>query len=138
MTLTFDHVTDLGAILARVCVPKMADPSREEEQVTLLGEEGLMAGGQALKLGYDQIDYRRPSMRFDFLLRWGRLLGLLALSSFGHSLVSLAVLVWTEVKAYPRALIMFCSACTVTLIRESTDHHSGKHWSRPVYSISST
>lgn len=30
----------------------MADPSREEEQVTLLGEEGLMAGGQALKLGY--------------------------------------------------------------------------------------
>ena len=35
----------------------MADPSREEEQVTLLGEEGLMAGGQALKLGYAQIDY---------------------------------------------------------------------------------
>lgn len=31
----------------------MADPSREEEQVTLLGEEGLRAGGQALKLGYD-------------------------------------------------------------------------------------
>uniref|UniRef100_A0A1E1WEP8 V-type proton ATPase subunit a n=3 Tax=Pectinophora gossypiella TaxID=13191 RepID=A0A1E1WEP8_PECGO len=30
----------------------MADPSREEEQVTLLGEEGLMAGGQALKLGF--------------------------------------------------------------------------------------
>lgn len=32
--------------------PKMADPSREEEQVTLLGEEGMRAGGQALKLGY--------------------------------------------------------------------------------------
>lgn len=30
---------------------QMADPAREEEQVTLLGEEGLMAGGQALKLG---------------------------------------------------------------------------------------
>lgn len=30
---------------------QMADPSREEEQVTLLGEEGLRAGGQALKLG---------------------------------------------------------------------------------------
>ncbi|KAK0168351.1 hypothetical protein PV327_002163 [Microctonus hyperodae] len=30
----------------------MADPSREEEQVTLLGEEGLRAGGQALKLGF--------------------------------------------------------------------------------------
>lgn len=42
--LTFRH---FGA-----CVHKMADPSREEEQVTLLGEEGLMAGGQALKLGY--------------------------------------------------------------------------------------
>lgn len=40
-----------------VCVHKMADPSREEEQVTLLGEEGLMAGGQALKLGYAHIDY---------------------------------------------------------------------------------
>lgn len=47
----------------------MADPSREEEQVTLLGEEGLMAGGQALKLGYApiQIHYKRPLMRFDFL-----------------------------------------------------------------------
>ncbi|CAG9818315.1 unnamed protein product [Phaedon cochleariae] len=32
--------------------PQMADPSREEEQVTLLGEEGLRAGGQALKLGF--------------------------------------------------------------------------------------
>ncbi|KYQ47630.1 hypothetical protein ALC60_13386 [Trachymyrmex zeteki] len=32
-------------------VSQMADPSREEEQVTLLGEEGLRAGGQALKLG---------------------------------------------------------------------------------------
>ncbi|XP_060524907.1 V-type proton ATPase 116 kDa subunit a 1 isoform X2 [Cylas formicarius] len=31
---------------------QMADPSREEEQVTLLGEEGLRAGGQALKLGF--------------------------------------------------------------------------------------
>lgn len=31
---------------------QMADPNREDEQVTLLGEEGLRAGGQALKLGY--------------------------------------------------------------------------------------
>lgn len=31
---------------------QMAGPSREDEQVTLLGEEGLRAGGQALKLGY--------------------------------------------------------------------------------------
>lgn len=31
---------------------QMADPSREEESVTLLGEEGLRAGGQALKLGF--------------------------------------------------------------------------------------
>ncbi|XP_044758030.1 V-type proton ATPase 116 kDa subunit a1 isoform X2 [Coccinella septempunctata] len=31
---------------------QMADPTREEEQVTLLGEEGLRAGGQALKLGF--------------------------------------------------------------------------------------
>lgn len=30
---------------------QMADSAREEEQVTLLGEEGLRAGGQALKLG---------------------------------------------------------------------------------------
>lgn len=30
----------------------------------------------------------------------------------------------------------FYSACTVTLIRESTAHHSGKHWRQPVYSIS--
>jgi V-type H+-transporting ATPase subunit a len=30
----------------------MADPNREDEQVTLLGEEGLRAGGQALKLGF--------------------------------------------------------------------------------------
>ncbi|KAL4098428.1 hypothetical protein QTP88_023046 [Uroleucon formosanum] len=31
---------------------QMADPNREDEQVTLLGEEGLRAGGQALKLGF--------------------------------------------------------------------------------------
>lgn len=30
---------------------QMSDPSRDEEQVTLLGDEGLRAGGQALKLG---------------------------------------------------------------------------------------
>lgn len=46
----------------------MADPSREEEQVTLLGEEGLMAGGQALKLGYAQIKFKRSKRRFDFTL----------------------------------------------------------------------
>ncbi|KAK7583962.1 hypothetical protein V9T40_004925 [Parthenolecanium corni] len=31
---------------------QMTDPSREEEHVTLLGEEGLRAGGQSLKLGF--------------------------------------------------------------------------------------
>lgn len=31
--------------------PQMADPSAQDEQVTLLGEEGLRAGGQTLKLG---------------------------------------------------------------------------------------
>jgi hypothetical protein len=46
----------------------MADPSREEEQVTLLGEEGLMAGGQALKLGYAQLVYV-GSDYFDFYTR---------------------------------------------------------------------
>lgn len=30
----------------------MHDPSMQEESVTLLGEEGLRSGGQALKLGY--------------------------------------------------------------------------------------
>jgi V-type H+-transporting ATPase subunit a len=30
---------------------QMADPSTQDENVTLLGEEGLRAGGQALKLG---------------------------------------------------------------------------------------
>ncbi|KAJ1527881.1 hypothetical protein ONE63_007817 [Megalurothrips usitatus] len=36
-----------------VSYPQMADPSREEEQVQLLGEEGMRAGGQAaLKLGF--------------------------------------------------------------------------------------
>lgn len=30
---------------------QMADPNREDEQVNLLGEEGLRAGGQSLKLG---------------------------------------------------------------------------------------
>ncbi|CAH2105228.1 unnamed protein product [Euphydryas editha] len=69
------ELTELKHILRKTQVffDEMADPSREEEQVTLLGEEGLMAGGQALKLG----------------------------------------------------------ACTVTLIRESTAHHSGKHWRQP-------
>lgn len=47
----------------------MADPSREEEQVTLLGEEGLMAGGQALKLGYAQIDYEALVKPFSFPFR---------------------------------------------------------------------
>lgn len=33
---------------------QMTDPSREEEHVSLLGEEGLRAGGQqSLKLGYE-------------------------------------------------------------------------------------
>lgn len=51
-----------GVVVASVCCQvdqreisaQMTDPSREEEHVTLLGEEGLRAGGQqSLKLGYD-------------------------------------------------------------------------------------
>ncbi|XP_074039247.1 V-type ATPase subunit a family protein Vha100-1 isoform X2 [Leptinotarsa decemlineata] len=59
----FLELTELKQILRKTQVffdeaergasaPQMADPSREEEQVTLLGEEGLRAGGQALKLGF--------------------------------------------------------------------------------------
>ncbi|XP_075971244.1 V-type proton ATPase 116 kDa subunit a 1-like isoform X3 [Anticarsia gemmatalis] len=50
----FLELTELKHILRKTQVffDEMADPSREEEQVTLLGEEGLMAGGQALKLGF--------------------------------------------------------------------------------------
>ncbi|XP_076173162.1 V-type ATPase subunit a family protein Vha100-1 isoform X3 [Ptiloglossa arizonensis] len=48
------ELTELKHILRKTQVffDEMADPSREEEQVTLLGEEGLRAGGQALKLGF--------------------------------------------------------------------------------------
>ena len=39
---------------------QMTDHIREEEHVTLLGEEGLRAGGlQSLKLGYGFIHYHR-------------------------------------------------------------------------------
>ncbi|XP_031848176.1 V-type ATPase subunit a family protein Vha100-1 isoform X3 [Nomia melanderi] len=50
----FLELTELKHILKKTQVffDEMADPSREEEQVTLLGEEGLRAGGQALKLGF--------------------------------------------------------------------------------------
>ncbi|XP_050502381.1 V-type proton ATPase 116 kDa subunit a 1 isoform X5 [Diabrotica virgifera virgifera] len=50
----FLELTELKQILRKTQVffDEMADPSREEEQVTLLGEEGLRAGGQALKLGF--------------------------------------------------------------------------------------
>lgn len=50
----FLELTELKHILRKTQVffDEMADPSREEEQVTLLGEEGLIAGGQALKLGF--------------------------------------------------------------------------------------
>ncbi|XP_030754622.1 V-type proton ATPase 116 kDa subunit a isoform X2 [Sitophilus oryzae] len=58
----FLELTELKQILRKTQVffdeaehqasAQMADPSREEEQVTLLGEEGLRAGGQALKLGF--------------------------------------------------------------------------------------
>ncbi|GBP50414.1 V-type proton ATPase 116 kDa subunit a isoform 1 [Eumeta japonica] len=57
----FLELTELKHILRKTQVffDEMADPSREEEQVTLLGEEGLMAGGQALKLGYASETSRR-------------------------------------------------------------------------------
>lgn len=32
---------------------QMVDPNRVDEQVILLGDEGLNTGGQILKLGYD-------------------------------------------------------------------------------------
>ncbi|KAK9746563.1 V-type ATPase 116kDa subunit [Popillia japonica] len=50
----FLELTELKQILRKTQVffDEMADPAREEEQVTLLGEEGLRAGGQALKLGF--------------------------------------------------------------------------------------
>jgi len=50
----FLELTELKHILRKTQVffDEMADPNREDEQVTLLGEEGLRAGGQALKLGY--------------------------------------------------------------------------------------
>ncbi|XP_045469138.1 V-type proton ATPase 116 kDa subunit a1 isoform X4 [Harmonia axyridis] len=50
----FLELTELKQILRKTQVffDEMADPTREEEQVTLLGEEGLRAGGQALKLGF--------------------------------------------------------------------------------------
>ncbi|XP_023311452.1 V-type proton ATPase 116 kDa subunit a isoform X2 [Anoplophora glabripennis] len=58
----FLELTELKQILRKTQVffdeaerdasSQMADPTREEEQVTLLGEEGLRAGGQALKLGF--------------------------------------------------------------------------------------
>ncbi|KAJ9589242.1 hypothetical protein L9F63_017541 [Diploptera punctata] len=48
-TQVFFDEAELGY---RCSSSQMADPSREEEQVTLLGEEGLRAGGQALKLGF--------------------------------------------------------------------------------------
>ncbi|KAF7997553.1 hypothetical protein HCN44_006124 [Aphidius gifuensis] len=50
----FLELTELKHILRKTQVffDEMADPNREEEQVTLLGEEGLRAGGQALKLGF--------------------------------------------------------------------------------------
>ncbi|XP_060876989.1 V-type proton ATPase 116 kDa subunit a 1 isoform X5 [Metopolophium dirhodum] len=50
----FLELTELKHILRKTQVffEEMADPNREDEQVTLLGEEGLRAGGQALKLGF--------------------------------------------------------------------------------------
>ncbi|KAL4098429.1 hypothetical protein QTP88_023046 [Uroleucon formosanum] len=50
----FLELTELKHILRKTQVffDEMADPNREDEQVTLLGEEGLRAGGQALKLGF--------------------------------------------------------------------------------------
>ncbi|CAG7831417.1 unnamed protein product [Allacma fusca] len=48
------ELTELKHILRKTQVffDEMADPSREDEQVNLLGEEGLRAGGQSLKLGF--------------------------------------------------------------------------------------
>nr|CAD7425133.1 unnamed protein product [Timema monikensis] len=49
----FLELTELKHILRKTQVffDEMNESNREEEQVTLLGEEGLRAGGQALKLG---------------------------------------------------------------------------------------
>ncbi|KAI5723632.1 hypothetical protein M8J76_008843 [Diaphorina citri] len=50
----FLELTELKHVLRKTQIffDEMADPSREDEQVTLLGEEGLRAGGQTLKLGF--------------------------------------------------------------------------------------
>ncbi|ODN05833.1 hypothetical protein Ocin01_00844 [Orchesella cincta] len=51
----FLELTELKHILKKTQVffDEMADPSRDQdEQVNLLGEEGLRAGGQSLKLGF--------------------------------------------------------------------------------------
>ncbi|KOB71505.1 V-type proton ATPase subunit a [Operophtera brumata] len=101
----FLELTELKHILRKTQVffDEMADPSREEEQVTLLGEEGLMAGGQALKLGYALLYTTAPD----------------------------AFRLPLQKSKHVTERYYFCSACTGTLIPESTDHHSGKHWSRP-------
>ncbi|XP_021921389.1 V-type proton ATPase 116 kDa subunit a isoform X1 [Zootermopsis nevadensis] len=51
-TQVFFDEAEYGCYPTYYSSSQMADPSREEEQVTLLGEEGLRAGGQALKLGF--------------------------------------------------------------------------------------
>ncbi|XP_076354195.1 V-type proton ATPase 116 kDa subunit a 1-like isoform X2 [Tachypleus tridentatus] len=51
---TYLELTELKHILRKTQAffDEMHDPSMQEESVTLLGEEGLRAGGQALKLGF--------------------------------------------------------------------------------------
>ncbi|EEC18461.1 vacuolar proton ATPase, putative [Ixodes scapularis] len=51
---TFLELTELKHILRKTQAffDEMHDPSAQEEHVMLLGEEGLRAGGQALKLGF--------------------------------------------------------------------------------------
>ncbi|XP_035221323.1 V-type proton ATPase 116 kDa subunit a1-like isoform X2 [Stegodyphus dumicola] len=51
---TYLELTELKHILRKTqqFFDEMHDPSMQEESVTLLGEEGLRSGGQALKLGF--------------------------------------------------------------------------------------
>ncbi|KAF8764710.1 V-type proton ATPase 116 kDa subunit a isoform like protein [Argiope bruennichi] len=51
---TYLELTELKHILRKTqqFFDEMHDPSMQEENVTLLGEEGLRSGGQALKLGF--------------------------------------------------------------------------------------
>lgn len=108
VTLTIRHVVDYGASLALVC------------------KRWRIRRGRRNKSPYWG---RRASWREGKRSSWGMLRLLIDSSSDAF---------WPPFRWESKHVLeryYFCSACTVTLTWESTDHHSGKHWSRPVYSI---